>query len=108
MSRELSDYDWQIFKKLCPELEEGKKYRSLLPPLSKFYSKSKEDFVRRIEKLSDEELEYLIGLVENGQECLTCLVPEYKEAFVEMVGRRTSGERAAKLKKFIDFLATLE
>lgn len=108
MSRELSEYDWQVFKKLCPELEEGKRYRSILPPLSKFYSGSKEDFIRRIEKLSDEELDYLIGLVENGDECLNCIVPEYKDAFVEMVERRVSKEQAATFKKFMSFLSTLE
>jgi len=108
MSRELSEYDWQIFKKLCPELQEGKKYRSILPPISKFYSDSKEDFVRRIDKLSDDELDYLIGLVESGDECLNCLAPEYKDAFLVMVERRTSKERAVKLKKFMDFLSTLE
>ncbi len=105
MSRELSEYDWQIFRKLCPELPEGSRYRSILPPLSRFYSKSKEDFVQRVERLTDEELDYLIGLVENGEECLSCIVPEYKEAFVEMVERR-SPKRAEKFRKLIDFLET--
>ena len=76
MSRELSEYDWQIFKKLCPELQEGKKYRSILPPYPNFYSDLKEDFVRRIDLLSDTELDYLIGLVESGDEG-RCLVPDY-------------------------------
>ena len=66
MSRELSDHDWDILKKLAPELCEGgtcvssgRKYRSILPPLSMHYSKSKEDFTQRLEKLTDEELDYL-------------------------------------------------
>ena len=107
MSRELGDHDWQIFKKLCPELKEGMKFRSILPPISKFYSTSKEDFSQRIEKLSDEDLDYLIGLVESGDECLNCIAPEFKDAFVELVHRRTSKDRADKLKKFMDFLSTL-
>jgi hypothetical protein len=113
MSRELSDYDWEILKKLCPELNDGtcvssgRMYRSILPPLSRHYSKSKEDFTERVEKLTDEELDYLICLAENGEESLTCIVPEHKEAFLEMVGRRTTKERALKLRKFIDFLETL-
>lgn len=113
MSRELTEYDWQILKKLCPELDDGtcvssgRMYRSILPPLSRHYAKSKEDFMARIEKLTDEELDYLICLVENGEESLTCTFPEHKEAFIEMVGRRTSTERAAKLQKFIDFLETM-
>ncbi len=113
MSRELSEYDWQILKKLCPELDDGtcvssgRTYRSILPPLSRHYARSKEDFVERVEKLTDEELDYLICLAENGEESLTCIVPEHKDAFIDMVARRTSKERAIKLKKFIDFLETL-
>ncbi len=113
MSRELSEYDWQILRKLCPELDDGtcvssgRMYRSILPPLSRHYATSKEDFVARVEKLADEELDYLICLAENGEESLACIVPEHKDAFIDMVARRTSGERAAKLKKFIDFLDTL-
>ncbi len=108
MSRELSDYDWQIFKKLCPEEKGEKRYRSILPPLSKFYATSKEDFVERLERLSVDELEYIIKLIEKGDECLTCLLPEYKDAFIDVVGRKVSAERATKLKKFIDFLSTME
>lgn len=113
MSRELSEYDWQILKKLCPELDDGtcvssgRMYRSILPPLSRHYATSKEDFVERVEKLTDEELDYLICLAENGEESLTCIVPEHKDAFIDMVARRASKERAIKLKKFIDFLETL-
>ncbi len=113
MSRELSDYDWEILKKLAPELCEGgtcissgRKYRSILPPLSMHYSKSKEDFEQRLEKLTDEELDYLICLAENGEESLTCIRPEHKEAFIEAVAKRISRERAAKLQKFISFLET--
>ncbi len=113
MSRELSDYDWQILRKLCPELNDGtcvssgRMYRSILPPLSRHYARSKEDFLGRVEKLTDDELDYLICLAENGKESLTCIVPEHRDAFIAMVARRTSKERAAKLKKFIDFLETL-
>jgi hypothetical protein len=113
MSRELSEYDWQIVKKLCPELDDGtcvssgRTYRSILPPLSRHYAMSNEDFVERVEKLTDDELDYLICLAENGEESLTCIVPEHKDAFIDMVARRTSKERAIKLRKFIDFLETL-
>lgn len=113
MSREMSEYDWQILKKLCPELNDGTCassghiYRSILPPLSRHYATSKEDFKRRVERLTDEELDYLICLAENGEESLTCIVPEHKDAFIDMVARRTSKERAIKLRKFIDFLETL-
>ncbi len=111
MSRELSDLDWQILKKLAPELCEdgtcagsGRKYRSILPPISMHYAKSKEDFRQRIEKLSDEELDYLICLAENGEESMTCIRPEHKDEFLDMVGKRTTAERSAKLRKFVDFL----
>jgi hypothetical protein len=113
MSRELSDYDWGILKKLCPELDDGtcvssgRTYRSILPPLSRHYARSKEDFASRIERLTGDELDYLICLAENGEEGLTCIVPEHKDAFIDMVARRTSKERAIKLKKLVDFLETL-
>jgi DNA-binding MarR family transcriptional regulator len=70
------------------------------------YSKSKEDFEYRLEKLTDEELDYLICLAESGEESLTCIRPEHKEAFIEIVAKRISKERAAKLQKFINFLET--
>jgi len=111
MSRQLSDYDWEILKKLAPELCEdgtcagsGRKYRSILPPISMHYAKSKDDFRQRIEKLSDEELDYLICLAENGEESMTCIRPEHKDEFLDMVGKRTTAERSAKLRKFVDFL----
>jgi hypothetical protein len=113
MSRELGEYDWGILKKLCPELNDGtcvssgRIYRSILPPLSRHYARSKEDFTGRIERLTDEELDYLICLAESGGESLTCIIPGHKDAFIDMVARRTSKERAIKLKKLIDFLETL-
>ncbi len=114
MSRELSDFDWQILKKLVPELCEdgtctgsGRKYRSILPPISMHYAKSREDFRERIERLTDEELDYLICLAENGEESMTCIRPEHKEEFLEMVSRRSSVERAKKLRKFVEFLESM-
>ncbi len=114
MSRELSDDDWEILKKLAPELcddgtcsSSGRKYRSILPPISMHYARSKADFQKRIEKLTDEELDYLLCLAENGEESLTCIRPEHKDVFIDMVGRRVSKERAKKLQKFIDFLESM-
>lgn len=113
MSRELGEYDWQVLKKLCPELNDGtcassgRMYRSILPPLSRHYARSREDFEERVQKLTDEELDYLVRLAENGEESLTCIIPEHKEAFLDMVGKRASKERAAKLRKLVDFLETM-
>lgn len=112
MSRELTEYDWDILKKLAPELADGtcassgRMYRSILPPVSRHYAKSKEDFLARVEKLTDEELDYLVSLAESGEESLTCIVPEHKDEFIRLVAKRTSKERADKLKKFIEFLET--
>jgi PHD/YefM family antitoxin component YafN of YafNO toxin-antitoxin module len=114
MSRELTDYDWEILKKLAPELcadgncsSSGRKYRSILPPISMHYAKSREDFRQRIDRLTDEELDYVLCLAENGEESLTCIRPEHKEQFLEMVDKRTSPERAMKLRKFVDFLENM-
>ena len=111
MSRELSEADWEILKKLAPELcddgtcvSSGRKYRSILPPISMHYARDREDFRQRVERLTDEELDYLICLAENGEESLTCIRPEHKEEFLDLVGRRVSKARAQKLQKFIDFL----
>ena len=111
MSRELADIDWQILKKLAPELCEngtcvgsGRKYRSILPPISMHYAKSRDDFRQRIERLTDDELDYLICLAENGEESMTCIRPEHKDEFLDMVSKRASVERATKLQKFVDFL----
>jgi len=111
MSRELSEADWEILKKLAPELcddgtcvSSGRKYRSILPPISMHYARDREDFRQRVERLTDEELDYLICLAENGEESLTCIRPEHKEEFLDLVGKRVSKERAKKLQKFIEFL----
>jgi len=111
LSRELTDFDWQILKKLAPELCDdgtcagsGRKYRSILPPISMHYAQSRDDFRQRIERLTDEELDYLLCLAENGEESLTCIRSEHKEEFIDMVGRRASPDRASRLKKFIEFI----
>jgi hypothetical protein len=114
MSRELSDRDWDILKKLAPELcadgtcsSSGRKYRSILPPISMHYATDRSDFRQRVERLTDDELDYLICLAENGEESLTCIRPEHKDEFIDLVGRRVSGERARELKMFIDFLESM-
>ncbi len=103
MSRDLTDYDLVILKKLAPEMPPGKRHRSILPPLSKFYASSREDFGQRLEKLIPEELEYLLDAIKNGDECLMCLGPEYRDEFIRFVGRRVSAERAAWLSELIAF-----
>jgi hypothetical protein len=115
MSRELSEADWEVLMKLAPELcnEDGtcksssRKYRSILPPISMHYARDRNDFRQRIEKLTDAELDYLLCLAESGDESLTCIRPEHKDEFIDMVGKRVSPERAKKLQKFIDFLETV-
>ena len=114
MSRELSEYDWNILKKLAQELckdgtcvSSGRKYRSILPPISMHYARDRDDFRQRIERLADDEIDYLICLAENGEESLTCIRPEHKDEFIDMVGKRVSPERARKLQKLIDFLESM-
>jgi hypothetical protein len=115
MSRELSELDREVLKKLAPELcnEDGtckssnRKYRSILPPISMHYARDREDFRQRIERLTDQELDYLLCLAENGEESLTCIRPEHKDEFIDMVGKRVSPERAGKLQKFIDLIESM-
>jgi len=68
MGRVFSDMDKQIFDKLAPELSGntissgGHNYPFILRPLSHQLAQSAEDFSDRMERLSVEELDYLVKL----------------------------------------------
>lgn len=110
MARVLNQRDLEILHKLVPELEDdtcahsGTQYRSVLPPLSMHYARDPEDFKRRIELLEDEEVEYLVELIFNGAESLHCTMPEHLKAFLELVERRISKQKADELRELYTFL----
>lgn len=79
MSRELSDKDLEIFKKIAPEYSieicpgSGNSFQSILPPLSNHISKDLNDFKERLSKLSERDWDYLTELIFNGDESIGCL-----------------------------------
>ena len=100
MPRELDEKDIAILKKLAPECGDltcsgsGHMFHSILPPVSNHFSEDSEDFIRRIRLLSTEELTYITGLIEKGEESLGCLPVEDVEALVHHVHDTISPEAA--------------
>jgi hypothetical protein len=103
MARILSETDIDILKKAAPECEglicsgSGVPYRSILPPLANHYSKDAADFLRRIELLSKNDLEYLIRLILSGEESLGCVPSEYIGLFIKNVSERFGEEVATQV-----------
>ncbi len=102
--RTLTDLDKTILAKLAPELEgatgpaPGHDYKFILLPVSHRFSESSEDFANRINRLSDEELTYLVGLILKGEEDVRSLAEGDFEALVEVIEKRLP-EKARELKK---------
>jgi len=103
MPRDLSEKDIAILKKLVPECGDltcsgsGHMFHSILPPVSNHFSEDTEDFIRRIRQLSDEELKYIIDLIQTGEESLGCLPAEDVQAFTQLIHDRLSPEDARKV-----------
>ncbi|MEN6341116.1 MAG: hypothetical protein ABFC89_01000 [Methanospirillum sp.] len=91
MARELSERDIEILQKLAPECGEmtcggsGHAYQSILPPVSNHYAESAEDFERRLERLDQADLQWLVDRILDGSESLGCIQEEDIEAFVKRV-----------------------
>jgi hypothetical protein len=92
--RELSDLDKTILAKLAPELEgttgpaPGHDYKFILLPVSHKFSESPEDFANRVNKLTDEELNYLVELILKGDEDVRSLAEGDFDALVDVMGKR--------------------
>jgi hypothetical protein len=103
MPRELSEKDIAILKKLAPECGDltcsgsGHMFHSILPPVSNHFAQDSDDFIQRINRLSDEELTYIVDIILNGEESMGCLPLEDVEAFVHLVHDRLSPEMAQKV-----------
>ena len=103
MPRELDEKDIAILKKLAPECGDltcsgsGHMFHSILPPVSNHFSEDSEDFLRRVSNLDDDELRYLCGMIEKGEESMGCLPVEDVEAFVHLIHDRISPEAAQKV-----------
>lgn len=103
MPRELSERDIEILKKLAPECGDltcsgsGHQFHSILPPVSNHFAEDSNDFIQRINRLTDEELTYLTEIIQKGEESMGCLPVEDVEAFVHIVHDRLSEEVAQKV-----------
>ena len=105
MARNLSDSDLCIMHKLVPELTDDScssshpAYRSILPPVSNRYSSSDNDFKERLSRLTEQELEYIVGLIFDGMECLNCVQKSHIGILLQTVSERLSKERSDDLKE---------
>ncbi len=101
--RTLSDLDKRILAKLAPEFEgetgpaPGHDYKFILLPVSHKLSESPQDFANRANRLTDEELVYLIDLILQGEEDVRSLAEGDYDALVEIIGKRLP-EKAKELK----------
>jgi len=72
----------KILKKLAPECGDltcsgsGHQFHSILPPVSNHFSEDSNDFIQRINRLSDEELTYVTDMIQKGEESMGCLPVE--------------------------------
>src|SRR4030043_1266171 len=103
MPRELSEKDIAILKKLAPECGEltcsgsGHMFHSILPPVSNHFAEDNNDFIQRINRLSDDELTYIIEMILKGEESMGCLPIEDIEALIRIIHDRISSETAQKV-----------
>lgn len=103
MPRELNEKDIEILKKVAPECGDmtcsgsGHMFHSILPPVSNHFAEDSEDFIRRISRLGNDELTYLIEMIEKGEESMGCLPVEDVEAFIHLIHDRLSPEEAKKV-----------
>ncbi len=101
--RTLSDFDKKILNKLAPEFEgatgpaPGHDYKFILLPVSHKLSESPVDFANRADRLTDEELVYLVDLILRGDEDVRSLAEGDYDALVEMIEKRVP-EKAKELK----------
>ncbi len=101
--RQFSDLDKTILAKLAPELEgttgpaPGHDYKFILLPVSHKLAESPEDFANRINKLTDDELNYLAERILKGDEDVRSLAEGDFDALVELMEKRLP-EKAKQLK----------
>jgi len=100
MPRELSDRDREILKKLAPECGDetcsgsGHAFLSILPPVANHFARNEADFSERLERLTDEDLGYLVSHILDGGESLACVPPDFIEIFLRRVAERLGNRRA--------------
>lgn len=103
MPRELDEKDIAILKKLAPECGDltcsgsGQMFHSILPPVSNHFAEDSNDFINRINRLSDEELAYVTEMIRKGEESMGCMPVEDVEALVKIIHDRLSPDLAGNV-----------
>ncbi len=103
MPRELTPYDIDILRKLAPECEDlicngsRTEFRSIIPPVANHYSTDEKDFESRLNRLNDEELEYLIDEMRSGNESVGCISPFFFSILLDIVTQRLSKRAGQEL-----------
>ncbi len=101
--RTLNDRDKKILAKLAPEFEgttgpaPGHDFKFILLPVSHKLSESPEDFAVRLNRLTDDELSYIVDLILKGDEDVRSLAEGDFEALVDLMGNRLGEEIPKKL-----------
>ncbi|MDR3102733.1 MAG: hypothetical protein LBU24_05980 [Methanocalculaceae archaeon] len=108
MARTLSEPDIALLRKLAPECEtlicKGSEntYRSILPPVANHYAKDADDFLSRLNRLSDGEFVTLTDLIREGKESIGCIPVECAEILIEQTFRRAGLEAGNELYALYD------
>jgi hypothetical protein len=109
MGRELDKKDIDIMKKLVPEIagfvESGRmkiEYMNILPPVANHYSRGANDFDRRLQNLSSEDVKYLADKIIDGSESVSRLSLDYAEVFFTYVGRSLTEGVADELREIYE------
>ena len=106
MSRQFNEKDIEILNKLAPELggntesPQGHQYLFILRPVSHRLAQSSEDFKNRLQRLNDDELEYLVDLALKAQEDIRGLAEDDMYAFMDVIADRLP-KKAIQLKEFL-------
>ncbi|AEH61767.1 conserved hypothetical protein [Methanosalsum zhilinae DSM 4017] len=105
MGRKFTNKDIEIFNKLAPETggnttsAMGHQYPYILRPISHRIAQSSDDFKNRLNKLSSEELDYLVDLALKDMEDIRSLDPGDIDALMDVISEKISSERASELKR---------
>ena len=101
--RQLTDFDKKILAKLAPELEgttgpaPGHDFKFILLPVSHKFSESPEDFANRVNRLNDEEMNYVADLIMRREEDIRSLAEGDSDALFELLEKRLP-EKAKEIK----------
>ena len=110
MLREFNEKEIEIFNKLAPEAggssisPMGHQFPFILRPVSHRFAVSSEDFKERIERLTPEELDYLVELALEEKEEIRTMEPEDIDALMEVIAGKISSDRARELKEHLGII----